>query len=53
MVTSYFNIVKDYDKEHLKTMDASDKYKKQKLTDEENKTINEIFEDFDDDTTIH
>ena len=57
MVTSYFHIVKDYDKENLKTVDASDKYKKQKLTDDENKKINEIFDDFceleDEDTTIH
>ena len=57
MITSYFHIVKDYDKENLKTMDASDKYKKQKLTDDENKKINEIFDDFceleDEDTTIH
>ena len=57
MVTSYFHIVKDYDKENLKTVDASDKYKKQKLTDDENKKINEIFDDFgeltDDDITIH
>lgn len=57
MVTSYFHIVKDYDKENLKTVDASDKYKKQKLTDDENKKINEIFDEFgeltDDDITIH
>ena len=57
MITSYFHIVKDYDKEHLKTVDASDKYKKQKLTDDENKKINEIFDEFgeltDDDITIH
>ena len=57
MITSYFHIVKDYDKENLKTVDASDKYKKQKLTDNENKKINEIFDDFgeltDDDITIH
>ena len=56
MINSYFHIVKDYDKENLKTMDASDKYNKQKLTDADNKKINEIFDDYDDldeDTTIH
>jgi len=57
MTSSYFNIVKDYDKDNLKTVDASEKYTKQKLTDKENKKINEIFEDYgdfdDDDITIH
>ena len=57
MINSYFHIVKDYDKENLKTVDASDKYKKQKLSDVENKKINEIFDDFgdleDEDITIH
>jgi len=57
MISSYFNIVKDYDKDNLKTVDVSEKYTKQKLTDKENKKINEIFEDYgdfdDDDTTIH
>ena len=57
MTKSYHHIVKDYDKENLKTVDASDKYKKQKLTDDENKKINEIFDEFgeltDDDITIH
>ena len=58
MISSYFNIVKDYDKDNLKTVDVSEKYTKQKLTNKENKKINEIFEDYgdfddDDDTTIH
>lgn len=57
MIKSYFHIVQDYDKENLKTIDASDKYKKQKLSDAENKKINEIFDDFgdldDEDITIH
>lgn len=56
MIKSYFHIVQDYDKENLKTIDASDRYKKQKLSDADNKKINEIFDEFeelDDDVTIH
>jgi len=58
MITSYFHIVKDYDKENLKTIDASEKYKTQKLTDADSKKMNEIFDEFadlndDEDVTIH
>ena len=54
MITSYFHIVKDYDKENLKTTSG---YKKEKISDEDNKKINEIFEEYgeddEEDFTVH
>lgn len=47
MSKSYVLIVKDYDKEDLKTLDNS-KYEKERLTDEKNREINEIFDDYED-----
>jgi len=47
MSKSYDLIVKDYDKENLKTLDNS-KYEKERLTDEKNREINEIFDDYED-----
>ena len=47
MSKSYDLIVKDYDKENLKTLDNS-KYEKERLTDEKNGEINEIFDDYED-----
>ena len=46
MTKSYHHIVKDYDKENLKSLDNS-KYEKERLTDEKNREINEIFDEED------
>jgi len=53
IISSYFHIVKDYDSELHITRDSS--YEKKAFSDEDNKKINEIFDDFgdDEDTTIH
>src|SRR5210317_1770744 len=47
MTKSYHHIVKDYDKENLKSLDNS-KYQKEQLSDETNKEINEIFDEYED-----
>ena len=47
MTKSYNNIVKDYDKENLKQLDNS-KYEKERLSDDTNKEINEIFDEYED-----
>src|SRR5210317_713531 len=47
MTKSYHHIVKDYDKENLKSLDNS-KYQKEQLSDDTNKEINEIFDEYQD-----
>jgi len=48
MTDSYYHIVKDYEKENLKQLDNT-KYEKKQLSDETNKEINEIFDEYEDD----
>ena len=47
MTQSYHNIVKDYDKENLKQLDNT-KYQKQQFSDDTNKELNEIFDEYED-----
>ena len=47
MTKSYHHIVKDYDKENLKSLDNT-KYQKERLNDDVNKEINEIFDEYED-----
>ena len=46
MITSYFHLIKDYDKEEKVQKD--DQYERTRLSDGTNKEINEIFDDEDD-----
>ena len=46
MMTSYFHLIKDYDKEEKVQKD--DQYERTRLSDGTNKEINEIFDDEDD-----
>jgi hypothetical protein len=50
MMTSYFHLIKDYDKEEKVQKD--DQYERTRFSDETNKEINEIFDDEDDDYDI-
>ena len=47
MMTSYFHLIKDYDKEEKVQKD--DQYERTRLSDGTNKELNEIFDDEDDD----
>jgi len=47
MMTSYFHLIKDYDKEEKVQKD--DQYERTRLSDDTNKEINEIFDDEDGD----
>jgi hypothetical protein len=47
MTKSYHHIVKDYDKENLKSLDNT-KYQKERLNDDVNKEINDIFDEYED-----
>jgi hypothetical protein len=53
MASSYFNIATNYDQKPIPLRQQN--YKTQKLTDDENDKVNEIFDDFEDDEekTIH
>ena len=47
MISSYFNIIKDYNVEYK--VDENKNYERKRFTDEENRQINEIFDELDDD----
>ena len=54
MANSYINVANSYNQKPVPI--RNNKYKKQRLTDDENEKINEIFDEFDDDDfdkTIH
>jgi hypothetical protein len=54
MANSYINVANAYNQKPVPI--RNNKYKKQRLTDDENEKINEIFDEYDDDDfdkTIH